>query len=61
MRETKYAWIYLNKAQNMHKLHLSNNWIIAWNWLKMSTVLNIPEEAMYYEYALIYMYMSNCA
>ena len=39
----------------MHELILSS----VWNWLNMSTILNLPEQAMGSEYALIYMNMSN--
>ena len=41
----------------MHELFLSS----VWNWLNMSTDLNVAEEAIGSKYTLIYMNMSNVA
>ena len=56
-QSTKYVWICSNKVQYMHELFLS----CVWNWLNMSTNLNVAEEAIGTKYALIYMNMSNVA
>ena len=47
-----------NKVQKMHELLLSS----VWNWLNISrvTVLDISEQAMVSEYALIYMNKCSC-
>ena len=42
LESSKYAWIYLNKVQNMHKLLLNNTWITC---LKLTKYVYVSEYA----------------